>query len=809
VGWRYEWRDDAYTKPLICVQTGHHASTTDPHTWTTCEIALRSYHDATHRLDGIGYVLTEADGIVGFDLDHCRNPDTGEIDPWALDLTHRLNSYTEVSPSGTGLRTLTRGTFTDSKQGRRQGDLEMYRGQRYLTLTGCHLDGTPTTIEPRQDAIDAIYAQFFRRPERPPDASRTNGHPPMLEDAALLEKALSARNGGKLARLLAGDIRGYPSPSEADLALCFVLAFWTQDVRQIDRLVRGSALFREKWERPDYREATITKALAETTEHWTPLRVESNGKGPIALGEEKKAWQDKPVIQLSTNLTTMADALQDAIRALPDGPRLFQRARQLCLIGRGTKPPKWLRRPAEAPVILPIIPAYLRELANQAALWKKFDKRAKGWDDVLPPMWIIDTLVARPSWPFPLLEGVICTPTLRPDGTILMTPGYDTDTGLYLDINGTIYPPIRNRPTLDDARTAIGRLHEPFHDFPFAAPYHLSTTFAAILSLVARYAIQGNVPLIAVRATTRGAGKGLLIDAIHVIATGRQAPRWAQTTDEEEERKRLLTIALAGDAAIHIDNVTAPLGSAPLDLALTAPTFSDRILGTQQSREAPMHAVFFASGNNMVFQGDMARRVVPIDLDPQMERPEERDNFRYTPLLSWVLKERPALVTAALTILKAYFEAGCPLQHIKPLGSFEEWSTLVRQALIWAGEADPCAGREHIEAESDPEYETLNSLLMAWYARYGTTTRTVKQLKEDLDIHTVYDNDARRLVIHPEWRDLQSTLASLDKRGSEVNVQAIGKALRSWKGRMVEGKRLVMAGEDSHSKVKMWRVICN
>jgi hypothetical protein len=384
-----------------------------------------------------------------------------------------------------------------------------------------------------------------------------------------------------------------------------------------------------------------------------------------------------------------------------------------------------------------------------------------------------------------------------------MTPGYDPDTGLVLDINGAAYPLMRECPTLDDARTAIGRLQEPFLDFPFTAPYHFSAALAAILSIVARYAIQGNVPLFAARSTIRGSGKGLLIDGISVIGTGRHAPRWAQTEDAEEERKRLLTIALAGDPVLHIDNVTAPLGSAPLDLALTASTFSDRILGQQVSREAPMHAVFFASGNNMQFQGDLARRVVPIDLDPQMERPEERDHFRHSPLLPWIMRERPRLVIAALTILGAYFEAGCPTQGIKPLGSFEEWSTLIRQALIWAGEADPCAGRQDIEAESDPQYEALNTLLTAWFARYGSAPKTVKQVKEDLDMHTVREDG--RWLVSPEWRDLHGAIAALDRHG-EINAQAIGKALRTWKGRIIGGKRLMTMGQDTKSKTMVWHV---
>jgi hypothetical protein len=114
-------------------------------------------------------------------------------------------------------------------------------------------------------------------------------------------------------------------------------------------------------------------------------------------------------------------------------------------------------------------------------------------------------------------------------------------------------------------------------------------------------------------------------------------------TEDEEARKPLLTVALAGYPVVHIDNVTRPLGSPALDLALTAPSFSDRILGKHDSREAPLSMVWLASGNNMQFKGDTARRIVPIDLDPKMERPEERTGFQHTPLTPWVQRERPRL----------------------------------------------------------------------------------------------------------------------------------------------------------------------
>jgi putative DNA primase/helicase len=259
-------------------------------------------------------------------------------------------------------------------------------------------------------------------------------------------------------------------------------------------------------------------------------------------------------IYITTQMTTVVNAMQAAITQLPEGPRLLQRAQQLCHIARGVEPPKWLERSHEAPVIVPADPAYLRELAAQAAAWKKYDKRADVWEDALPPAWAIDTLLARRVWPFPPLEGVVTAPTLRPDGSVLDLPGYDSDTGLFLAMNGFAYPPIPQRPTLGAARGAIGQLQQVFIDFPWLAPHHFSATLAALLSLAGRYAIRGNVPLFAVCSTTRGSGKDLLVDAVCLSATGRPAPRWPQVQEEDEERKRLLTLAIDGDACTHIDN---------------------------------------------------------------------------------------------------------------------------------------------------------------------------------------------------------------------------------------------------------------
>jgi len=421
--------------------------------------------------------------------------------------------------------------------------------------------------------------------------------------------------------------------------------------------------------------------------------------------------QGLPVIPINADLTGMVDNAEAALMQLP-GPVVYQRARMLCRVAPAGESPRWLQRPADAPIIVRADPVSLREYSGQSAWWVKYDKRSKEWSPVLPPPVVFETLAARVTWKFPHLEGVICAPTLRPDGVLLQQPGYDQDTGLYLDFNGVRFPPVPEHPTKDDAIAALTALHEPFRDFPFAHAYGLSAALAAVLSLIGRYAIPGPVPAFPVRSNTAGSGKGLLVDTIATIATGRIAPHWAQIKEEDEDRKRLLTIAMSGDSCVHIDNVTLPFGNGALDSALTTMSVKDRLLGMNQSLEAAWLAVMFVSGNNLMFAGDMARRVVPVDLDPRVEKPEERTGFQHARLLEWVRQERPRLVVAALIALTAFFAAGCPKQPgISEFGAFEAWSDLVRHALIWADWPDPCEGRKNIQAESDGTYEALSTLL--------------------------------------------------------------------------------------------------
>src|SRR5690606_18333567 len=132
-------------------------------------------------------------------------------------------------------------------------------------------------------------------------------------------------------------------------------------------------------------------------------------------------------------------------------------------------------------------------------------------------------------------------------------------------------------------------------------------------------------------------------DAIAVAATGRPMARMSQAKDDDEERKRILSIAMAGDLMVLIDNVDRPLGGAALDSALTGTEWRDRILGKSEMVTAPLLACWFTTGNNLQLLRATLRRALPLRLESAVERPEERSVFRYDPLLAHVEREHPRL----------------------------------------------------------------------------------------------------------------------------------------------------------------------
>lgn len=254
--------------------------------WWSLEVCMAAYrgenlYHPDAQPDGIGYVIFEGDGDAGVDFDACRNSDTGELEQWAADAVAQFDTYTEVSPSGTGCKSIARATRSDEST-KRHGHVEFYTRARFFCITGHRLPGTPPTVNARQVELDAIAAKFLPAPEpkkKPVSVGATPHYThiaPIAEDAELLDRAL---RHPRFARLWNGDISSNDNDhSKADLSLCCSLAFWTHgDAGRMDRLFRASSLYRPKWDehrgKRTYGEITIAKACRLTTSYWNPDAV--------------------------------------------------------------------------------------------------------------------------------------------------------------------------------------------------------------------------------------------------------------------------------------------------------------------------------------------------------------------------------------------------------------------------------------------------------------------------------------------------------------------------------------------------------
>ncbi len=277
VCWQPEDRNGKITKPPYS-PSGGRASVADPETWSDFETARSASQE---RFDGrLGFVFTDEDNFAGMDIDDCRDPETGKITPKAQYMIATLNSYTEISPSGTGVHIIVR--LDEQGEGKRGGGYEMYHHSRYFTVTGNRLEGIPDEVAWRDAEWKQVYRMAFPKvqthalsvcEEKPALVAATTHREGQPTDEQVLEKASKSKSKDKFLRLYEdGDMKDYSGDhSTADLALCRILAFYCgpDGYDQIERLVSASALGkREKWEREDYRIATIQKAIDDQHEFY-------------------------------------------------------------------------------------------------------------------------------------------------------------------------------------------------------------------------------------------------------------------------------------------------------------------------------------------------------------------------------------------------------------------------------------------------------------------------------------------------------------------------------------------------------------
>lgn len=542
----------------------------------------------------------------------------------------------------------------------------------------------------------------------------------------------------------------------------------------------------------------------------------------VPMHDEPISSDDRPEVRIVSAKPHQAiDELADLLH-LDRG--LYVRGKQLVTIVGAMAPHDEDRAPVaeSTPVIAPVEAPTLTErltrhirivrkkrlTKTQAMLAEQGGRVPDEWEPAIPPPLVVSGLLARGQWPIRNLVAVSETPVLRPDGTIMQSPGYDRATG-YVYRPMASFPPVPEAPSREQAADALAALSEVFVDFPYRSDADRMVPIAAILTILARSAIEGACPAFLLDATTRGSGKTLQADAISAVALGRSAARKSYPSEQEELGKILASYALAGARQILFDNVPAGVefGGGELDQAITARDAVElRVLGRTEVRRLPWSAVIMASGNNIQLGEDTIRRVLVARLESPLENPEDRTDFRHPHLFQWILSERPRLVVAALTILRAFARFGGH-QHDGPAwGSFEAWSRLVPGAIVFAGGADPMGARPSLDTHASDSARAL-ALVIEHLPRLdpmgrGLTARELVKLlypeKMSEAERSTDGFDALRDAIEA-WTN--------PRPGQPPSLQLLGKRLRSSMGRPLGGKRIVrVEGFGRDGKVARWAV---
>jgi hypothetical protein len=443
-----------------------------------------------------------------------------------------------------------------------------------------------------------------------------------------------------------------------------------------------------------------------------------------------------------------------------------------------------IQRSADAVMLIQASKEWARKRFGQLCDFKKYVATRDQWESVAPPTEHINGMLGLGSWnTLRPLDAIARAPFLRPDGSICDVKGYDA-LSRTLYIPSIEFPPIPENPTRNDALAALARLREPFNEFPWKEEASESAFISHILAEAARLAME-RCPMYFYDAPMAGTGKSTLQEMAARIVHGTEPALRPWVSDEDELRKALYACLMAGDRSIWFDNVPdgVKVRSSVLEAFLTSAVWKDRKLGESVTSAIPNKTVLVASGNNMTPVSALARRSIVIRLDANTENLRERV-FRIVNPRRYVMEHRAQMLVDALTIIKAYigFGIGGPTTKIPvTLPSFESWSQLARNPLIWLGMADPVVTQLN---ETDDESKNVGPIFEKLVTNFGERTFTAA--------------DMARVVgsLSDEKSELSDALMQMGC-AEPNNPIKVGYWLRASKDKIGSGWKLV---HDGHNK---------
>lgn len=440
---------------------------------------------------------------------------------------------------------------------------------------------------------------------------------------------------------------------------------------------------------------------------------------------------------------------------------------------------------------------WLNETFTRVALFQKVRGETGEVVTINCPPAIVKAYLARVGeWRVPILKGLVHGPTMRGDGTIITTPGYDPKSNLYADFDPTAFPPLPDAPGRDEAMKAVVSFKELLSTFPFVSDADRSVAIAAILTGVVRHLFP-TAPLFGYSAPVAGSGKSLLVDLTSIIVTGQPAAVLSPGKTQEELEKRLAAALIQASSIVSLDNCTGTIFGAFLCQVVTQSRVQTRILGQSKNIEVLTNVLMLATGNNLTFTEDMTRRVLLCSLDPEMERPEERQFEK--DIIHEVQSNRGLILVYSLTILQAFFKAGRP-QTIKALGSFSDWSRVVPAALVWLGEANPLSTIENVR-DNDPALARIQTLLTEIDLLFGPRPFSVAELINEARVRS-NGSMGGYTYIHAE---LHQILSEFSGGKESLDASRIGKELWRLNGRRCGS--MMLEKQNGRAGKRLWRLV--
>ncbi|QXE36181.1 hypothetical protein KQY30_19985 [Streptomyces sp. GMY02] len=389
------------------------------------------------------------------------------------------------------------------------------------------------------------------------------------------------------------------------------------------------------------------------------------------------------------------------------------------------------------------------------------------------------TVLGRKDWPLPLLRGVVTSPVIRPDGSLLESPGYDRTTGLYLEPRVPLrrLQPQVTKESLDRAKDIV--LGQVLADFPWVEHSDRANFLGALLTPIVRAYFHGPTQMVAITATAAGSGKTLLKDIFkHCYGTADTA--WPE--NDTELRKSITTqLYGTGSPVVVFDNLPNGfvLKTPILSALLTGEHWGDRILGATGKVTMRNDRLWIATGNALRTGGDNRRRVLWVRLDPDCPDPDQRDGFRIGDLRPWLRANASTLVAALVTLVRAWLAAGAPTIRVRK-GDYSEWASMMAGLLHYLG-VDGWMANGADAGNQDDEQQEWALFLEMWRETYGAEPLATGAVIKGLPNH-------------------------VPRKGDEPpSANQLGIWLKARQGRYFGTHKVVMV-VDSHRKQNLWRV---